>query len=145
MIVSTPREALWVWMNQRLGTPWSDDFRAIGKVVGNDLKAAVGYNSFVGKTCCIHVAIEDPAVIDRAFVRAAFEYPFTQCGVHVLLGLVDSENSKAIEFNRKLGFKEAHFIPEAGLHGDLLIFQMRKSDCRWTKVKHGKEIRTPGS
>lgn len=146
MIVSTPRETLWAWINHRLGIHWSADFRAIGLVEKDVLKAAVGYNGFVGKTCCMHVAVDDPRCLNRPFIRAAFDYAFNQAGVHTVLGLVDSKNDKAIKFNHQLGFEPKHTIEGAGLEGDLIIYQMTRKDCKWLKEKeHGKEVSASSS
>ena len=141
MIVSQPREALWAFINTRVGVPWSEDFRAIGVEVGGLLRAVVAYNGFTGRTCFMHSAIDDPSVISRTFVRAIFEYPFNQCGVSHILAMVDSCNTQALEIDRRCGFKEIHRQDGAGLEGDMVILQLTRDECRWLKEKdHRKEV-----
>lgn len=112
------------------GTPMSMDQVAIG----------VAYNGFIGKTCAMHVVIQHPKYLSRKIIQTAFVYPFVQCGVEVILGLVDSTNKAAEDFDRRIGFKEVHTVRNGGLDGDLIIFQMHKADCRWLQgVKHGQE------
>ena len=51
--------------------------------------------------------------------------------------VVNSNNIKAMEYDQKLGFKEA--VRFAGMHedgGDLVVFEMNKSDCRWIRERN---------
>lgn len=139
MIVSTPRESIWAWMNSRMGVPWSSDFRAIGVVQGGCLRAAVGYNGFMGRMCFMHSAIDDPLVISRTFVRAIFEYPFDQCGVRYLMAAVDERNKKSLEVCYRCGF-ELHDIFKEGAEpgADLLLLRMTRDECRWLRSPDGQ-------
>ena len=70
----------------------------------------------------------------KELLKAAFDYPFNQCGLEMVFGIVNSNNVKAMEYDQKLGFKEA--IRFAGVHedsGDLVVFEMNKADCRWIR------------
>jgi len=47
-----------------------------------------------------------------------------------------------MEYDQKLGFKEAVRFP--GVHdngGDLVVFEMNKSDCRWIRERMNHEIK----
>lgn len=136
MIVVQPREELWGFVNARIGIPLSEDFRAIGAVSGGCLRAVIAYNGFTGRTCFMHSAIDDPSVIDRTFVRAVFTYPFVQCELTHLLALVDSANQRALDIDKRCGFKEVNRFEGAGLEGkDLILLQMTKNECRWLNGK----------
>lgn len=132
----------------------TEDFRAIAWVPSHyveekvpmqmaHISVAVAYNAFIGYTCCMHTVIQNPDHVSPAMVREAFRYPFEELGMKVIFGLVDSDNEKAIEFDTKLGFKEVNRFKDAGLDGDLILFAMKKEDCRWLRMKHGKEISAP--
>lgn len=139
MIVSQPREVLWAFINKRVGTPFSEDFRAIGAVIGGCLCAVVAYNGFTGRTCFMHSAIDDPTAINRTFVKAIFAYPFLQCGRTHVLALVDSANLQALDINKRCGFREVLRLEGSGLEGqDLILLQMTRNECRWIngKEKH---------
>jgi RimJ/RimL family protein N-acetyltransferase len=140
LIVVQPREKLWAWFNDKLGIHWSEDFRAICLVQGGCFLGGVAYNGFVGKACFMHSAISDPRGVSRTFVRSIFEYPFEQLNLEVVLALVDSQNSHALDINSRLGFSEKMRLPRAGPDGDLIIMSMSRSECKW--LKHGKEKRT---
>lgn len=144
MIVSSPRELLWGFLNSRIGTPWSEDFRAIGAVRGDCLKGVIGYNGMVGRVCMMHSAIDDPSVVDRTFLRAIFSYPFEQLGMTDVLATVDESNSRAREIDERLGFKEMNRLEGSAMDGgDLLILRMRRSECRW--LSHGRKEHSQGS
>lgn len=142
MIVSTPREALWAWLNDRIGVVWSEDFRAVGVVRDGCLKAVVGYNGFMGRVCVMHNAIDDPSVIDRTFVRAVFEFPFVQCDLVQVLAPVPADNHKAMSLDTRVGFKPLITLPGADQEGkDLVFLSMRREECRWItkEQRHGRQ------
>lgn len=146
MIVSTPREVLWSWMHQRLGLPWSDEFRAIAVIKNDCIAAAIGYNGFTGRACFMHSAIDDPSVINRTFVRAMFEYPFNQCGCTHVIVVVHGNNQHALDIDLRVGFKEVHRLVGGGLEGDDLIFlQMSREECRWIRGESDGKISATGT
>lgn len=121
MIVSTPREAIWAWMNSRLRIGWSEDFRAIGIVQGDCLRAAVAYNGFVGRACMMHGAIDDPRVVNRTFREAIFSYPFRDLKLECLIGQVDSTNTHMLDMATRLGFSEDYRLRGSGTDGCDLV------------------------
>jgi len=140
LIVSQPREALWSFVNTRLGIPLSEDFRAIGVVRGDCLRAVVAYNGFTGRLCFMHSAIDDPVVIDRTFVRAIFSYPFIECKCTHVIAMVDSANQRALDIDKRCGFKEVNRFEGSGLEGkDMILLSMNRDECRYL---NGKEKRS---
>jgi hypothetical protein len=133
------------FFHDRLGLHWSEDFRGALYVPEeyrferssmDHVAIAVGYNNFIGKTCCIHTVIQRPDLLTRKIIREAFEYPFIVCGLEALLGLVDSTNDDALRFDTKLGFKEVYRVPGGGTDGDLIVMQMLRGECRWLRKDH---------
>lgn len=145
MIVSKPRELLWAWLNTRIGTPLSEDFRAVGLVKSGCIQAVAGYNAWVGKTCCFHGAIDDPAGIDRTYLRAIFEYPFYQCGLKAMLAMVSKTNHRSLSFCTRSGFRLIDTVQNAGLEGeDMILLKLDRDSCTWLRKPHGKEIPSTG-
>jgi len=143
LIEATDRRFVNEFFRSRLGIELSDDFRGVLHVPDayrgasssmDHVAIAVGYNGFVGKTCCMHVVIQKPEAMSPRIVREAFEFPFNVCGCLAVLGFVDSANTAAMDFDRRLGFKEIDRIEGAGLEGDLVIFRMLRADCRWLRA-----------
>jgi len=134
VIVTEPKEAIWAWANNRLKIPWSSDFVGFGVTQDSCLKAVVVYNGFTRRVCYTHVAIDDPKVITRTFVRAVLEYPFVQCDLKYVIGLVDETNESALTLYRHLGAKELHRFPGAGVKDcDFLLLSLDRDDCKWIK------------
>lgn len=143
MIEATDRTAVQSFFADRLGLKWSDDFRGVLHVPDvyrnatssmDHVAVAVGYNGFMGHTCCMHVVIQKPEAMTARIVRDAFVFPFEKCGCVAVLGMVDSSNAAALEFDRRLGFKEIDRIPGGALDGDLVILRMTRADCRWLRA-----------
>ena len=141
MIACTDREAVFSYFQRALGLHWSDDFRGVlyvpqayanAKADPRHVSVAVGYDCFVGRTCCMHTVIT--GTVTRAMVREAFAFPFNVCGCEAVMGLVDSTNIAALRFDKHLGFKEVHRIPHGGKDGDLVVMQMLRGDCRWLRA-----------
>jgi hypothetical protein len=133
---------VWSFFHDRLGLHESHDFRGVLYVPDecrhnitnmDDVAVAVGYNAFIGRTCCMHSVIQRPDRVSPRMVREAFEYPFLVCGCEAVLALVDSDNEDALRFDTKLGFKEIARIPHGGPEADLVILQMLRAECRWLR------------
>lgn len=144
MIEATDRRLVHSFFADRLGLHWSDDFRGVLHVPDymagqpirmDDVAIAVGYNGFIGRTCCMHCVIQRPELVSPRIVRETFEYPFIVCNCEAVLGFVDSTNAAALKFDRKLGFRDVTVIPNGGPDGDLIQLVMTRADCRWLR-KH---------
>jgi len=122
------------WACEKTGGAYSSYlFWAIGMEVDGKLVAAVYYDNYFVNSIFAHVVIEDKTCLTRDAIRAVFDYPFNQLKVNTVIGLVDSANTAAIKFDEHLGFKFLAKIPEAHRNGDLLLYSMNKSECRWIK------------
>jgi hypothetical protein len=133
---------VWQFFNDRLGLHASRDFRGVlyvpdecsGIAVSmDDVAVAVGYNAFIGRTCCMHSVIQRPERVSPRIVREAFEFPFLVCDCEAVLAIVDSDNDDAMRFDTKLGFKEIARVPHGGPDADLVILQMLRGECRWLR------------
>ena len=94
----------------------------------------IGYTAFIGKTCQMHMVNLKGGYTPKELLKAAFDYPFNQCGIEKTLGIVNSNNEKAMEYDKKLGFTEKMRFDK--LHddgGDIVVFEMNKADCRWIR------------
>lgn len=120
-----------------IGVQPCNDFQAICWVnEQNQIEWVVGYTAFIGKTCQMHMVNLKGGYTPKQLLRAAFDYPFNQLGIEKTFGIVNSLNEKAMEYDKKLGFKEA--VRFAKVHtdgGDLVVFEMDKADCRWIRER----------
>jgi RimJ/RimL family protein N-acetyltransferase len=104
----------------------------------NEIEWIVGYTAWIGKTCQMHVVNLKEKPISRTLLHGAFDYAFNHCGLEKVFGIVNSKNVRAMSFDTKIGFKEAHRF--VGMHddgGDLVVLEMDKADCKWIReLKH---------
>lgn len=107
----------------------------IGRVVGDKLLGGVLFQNYTGSSIGIHVAGFADHWINRDMLWVCFHYPFVQLGCSKLFGQVPSTNSKALEFNLNLGFKEVARIEDVFPDGDLIVLTMQREKCRWLKLK----------
>jgi RimJ/RimL family protein N-acetyltransferase len=102
----------------------------------NRIEWVIGYTAFIGKTCQMHVVNLTTSYTPKGVLFGAFDYPFNHCGLEKVFGIVNSKNERAMQYDQKLGFKEA--VRFNGVHddgGDLVVFEMNKADCRWIKER----------
>ena len=102
----------------------------------NKIEWVIGYTAFIGKTCQMHVVNLTTSYTPKGVLFGAFDYPFNYCGLEKVFGIVNSKNERAMQYDQKLGFKEA--VRFNGVHddgGDLVVFEMNKADCRWIKER----------
>jgi hypothetical protein len=114
------------------------DFQALFWVgEDNQIEWVIGYTAFIGKTCQMHMVNLKGGYTPKGLLFGAFDYPFNFLGLEKAFGIVNSLNTKAMEYDKKLGFKEAIRFP--GMHcdgGDLVVFEMNKADCRWIRERN---------
>lgn len=111
----------------------SPDLRVIGWVSEGRLAIVVGFNGFLGKLAQIHMAYApDWHFTPRALLDQVFHHGFITEGREMLIGIVNSKNTKALRMDLHLGFKELYRLP--GMHddgGDVVVLGMKKDECRY--------------
>jgi RimJ/RimL family protein N-acetyltransferase len=107
--------------------------KGIGLERDGELVAGVLYEGFNGQNVWMHVAAEPGSRwMTRGLLHNAFHYPFVECGVARVSGYVNASNMAARRLDEHLGFKvEATLSGAAPDGGDVLIYVMRRDDCRF--------------
>lgn len=109
------------------GIGWERDGRLVGGVVFND------YN---GPNVCMHVASDRTRRwLTRRFLWTVFDYPFVQLNCTRVTGLVGEGNHDARRFDEHIGFTLETRLKDAHPTGDMLVYVMRRQDCRWLQLK----------
>jgi hypothetical protein len=124
------------WLCGRLDLVPSPHITAIGSY--NDegrLIGVAGYDGFTGTACDMHMAGE-PGWLSKRFLHYAFYYPFIEIGCKITIAKVSSGNIKALEMDKRMGFKEICVIPDAHPEGALHVLIMRREECKWLRVQH---------
>jgi RimJ/RimL family protein N-acetyltransferase len=111
--------------------------QAIGLERDGQIVAGVIFTEFNAYSCVVHIAIEGR--ISPQFLYEVSRYAFVQCGLSKIVGPVDSDNEAAIRLDKKLGFiEEGRLTGCAPSGGDIILFTMRRDQCRFLEGKYGK-------
>jgi len=90
----------------------------------------------------MHAAGVDGNWLTRDFLFAIFHYPFVVCGANQIICEVSAANVRMIKLLTHAGFNTTYILPDAHPDGALLLFVMRKHECRFLRTNHGKESTT---
>ncbi len=132
----TPAEA--AYFASLIGYTPSIGFKAIKHTKDDKVLAVVGYDYWTPNSVQMHIWIQSPkAFSSRQFIREAFRYPFEICGRGLVIGVTPGDNAKALEFNRRIGFREVYRIKDGwSLGTDVVIQEMRRAECRWLDQRY---------
>lgn len=108
------------------GPDGSHDFYVVGGVT---------YTAFTGSSCFMHVAGRDERWLTREMLILAFNYPFVQLGLSVILGFVEEANKPALDFDLQIGFEKSYVVPDMFPSGAGVLVSMTRASCRWLKFK----------
>jgi hypothetical protein len=134
----TPPLVLHDWLKKRIELPWSTDFRALARVVDNQIVGVVGYEGFTGTSCRMHMAGEGKHWVNREFLYRAFRYPFVTLGLAMVFAVIPSGNTEALKIDLKLGFTELIYVPGAHPDGGIHFLQLLKENCRYLEQNYGR-------
>lgn len=133
-IIAWEHERVGKWIQANAAGFYRPGAKCIGLEKDGELIAGVLYDYCNGASVYAHIAVK--GLMTREFLSVIFDYPFRQLNCKVIIGLVPESNKKARRFDEHLGFKLTATIPEGHPDGKLLIYTMRKEDCRWLRSEH---------
>lgn len=138
-ITSDPQ---WVcpYVADQMGATFSPQVCAAMGLVNSadDLAAGVVFENWNGRSIVAHMAITGR--LTRAYIGAIFRYAFQQCGVEKVILPVSSANIKSNRFVQHLGFTEEARICDADPGGDIILYTLKKSNCRFLGENFGQTI-----
>lgn len=97
--------------------------------------AVTGFGNCNGASVMMHVAGVGKSWLNREFLWFSFHYPFAQLGVNTILSPVESWNTPCRRFIEHIGFLLEATLKDCSPGGDLLLYSMKRDDCRWLSLK----------
>ena len=138
-ILVRDKERIGAWVAARVGmsAEWGG-YEALGVEDENgELIAGVVYSGYVkGARCSMHCAGIGKRWLTKKFLWMCFDYPFNQLGIKVIVNPVDADNAESLSFTKHCGFTEKCVIEDGAGDHDLVVFTLRRSDCKWLGVSH---------
>lgn len=132
MIITNRKEWVGEWVSQHLGKSELYSFQSIGLEKNGELIAGVVIDTYrKDASCSIHCAGIGKRWLNREFLFVVFDYVFRQLNCRVVVNPVDAANADSVQFTSHLGFEESLRIPNGCGESDLLIFTLRKEQCKW--------------
>lgn len=104
-----------------------------GKLIGG-----VVFNEYNGANINMHCAAIDKRWLNREALWFFFYYAFEQAKVKRVTALVGEGNEKSIKLIEGVGFTLEASLEDAHPTGKMLIYVMRKQDCKWLEWRHEK-------
>jgi hypothetical protein len=96
----------------------------------------IGYASWTDNSVQMHMALDGPAAV-KALLGPAFEYPFLEGEKKMVIGITPSDNVRALQFNRHVGFREVYREADAFADGvDLVVQRMTRDE--WERLRKDK-------
>lgn len=138
MIISNPYVGDWV--AQRINGSFDKSSSiSIGLLIDGDIKAGVIYESFNKASVVCHIA---SSFMSGQFLAAIFDYPFNSMLVKKIICPVASDNSASKRLVEKMGFSVEAVLKDCHPNGDILLYTMKKSDCKYLGKKYGQKLLT---
>jgi hypothetical protein len=132
MRIKAAQRADFLWLTSRV--PCALTERATGiKAVDDagEIHGVVIYDNWTKNSCEAHMAVDSP-IVWRSLLGPAFQYPFEQIGIGLILGIIPARNVKSLKHSLHMGFEELTRIHDGWAKGeDLVLIEMRKEKCRW--------------
>lgn len=113
------------------------DCKALAKLNEDGSIAAVAiFNNFHEHDLEISIASDgERKWLDRRFLRAVFGYPFKMLQLKRVTGIVEEDNTAALDMDQRLGFVQEGRLRKWFGDKDGIVFGMLAEECKWLKGK----------
>ena len=93
----------------------------------------------------MHCAGDGRRWLNREFLWYAFHYPFEELGVRKIISPVEGDNLDCQRFIENLGFVREATLKDAAPKGDLILYTLRREDCKWLTLREKYRGKTKGT
>ena len=125
------------WVAKKIFGPWTGA-PAIGLERHGEMVAGVIYENWNRRSVTCHIAVQ--GLMTPAYLGAIFHYPFIHLGVDKIIAPVAEGNDESIRLVLKMGFREESKIEDAHPDGALLLYTMKRDQCRFLGDRYGQRF-----
>jgi len=117
---------------------FGDDLRGIKLVTDKGIEVMTGFDNWTPNSVQMH--IWSGGRLTRKYLQEVFKYVFITCDKMLAIGITSGDNSAALDFNRRVGFRKVYEIKDGwDLGTSMVIQELRKHECIWLRGLHGAE------
>jgi hypothetical protein len=132
-VTNEQRPEFYDFANERLSASYEPhNTRLLTRVTGGAIRAVVVFCD--PRRWSIEMAVASDGSsrwLSRAFLRAAFRYPFVQLGLPRVTGRIQADNLAALALDAHLGFRHEGIQRAQFGDQDAVLMGMLASECRW--------------
>jgi len=125
----------WVAKRADFNSAEITDFDYLAFEENNKIIGAVIFNDYDGNNLFVHMALDNPKVYQRRFIKLTFDYIFNQKNCGRVTGQCFEENKKIQKLLTSVGFKKEgivrNVIPTKTGYKNAAIYGMLKEECTW--------------
>lgn len=101
-----------------------------------EIYGAAIFDSFTPNSAQCHIGITSPIkCLRHGLLQASADYVFHARGRNKIFGLTPANNSKAVNFNKNIGWREVTRLKDAYTKEvDYIVFEMNKEECPYLRV-----------
>lgn len=126
------------WMAARFGqVAPARAHSTIALVRNGQIRGAVWLENYNGASVMGHVVGDGRRWLTKEFMRAVYHYIFNVLQCKKILGVVREVNLEARRFDEHIGFRQECVIADADPEGALIVYSMRREDCKYLEENHG--------
>jgi RimJ/RimL family protein N-acetyltransferase len=130
VIVRLQDPRLLSWAGDRLGCEFGLQCRTIAHI-RDEILAVVVYSHFSKHDCMMSIASSNSRWATRGFIKACFDYPFTQLGLSRVSFLTKPDNAKTIDLLERLNARQEGTIRKAFGDADGLLYGLLAEERRF--------------
>ena len=124
------------WLREHVQCVLCEDTKGIVAERDGAIVGMMVADSWTANSCQVHNAVTDTLAFKHGLHVEFADYVFGVCGRKMMIGLVPSDNAKAIKINNHYGFTQIACVPDALSDGvDYLVMQMTSDECRYYQEK----------
>ena len=133
-------EAVARWVCKKLFAAYQEGAEGIGLEKDGRLVAGVCYDNWNGRSIMAHIVVDGR--LTPSYLYAIFHYPFEHLGVEKVICPIAQSNEESIKLCTKMGFTAEATLRDAHPDGDIYLYSLRRSKCRFTGARYGKKFVT---
>lgn len=128
----------WPYVVDRLEMAWAEGTTGVVAfdVATGDICGVMVCQAWTKNSCESHIVIENKAALKHGFHNECANYVFTQAGREKMIGIIPSNNEKALRLDRKFGFTDVGVIKDGFEQGvDIVIMELHRDNCPYWDQK----------